>query len=123
VIDTQQEFRSAQEIHRDLMQRGEKVGLATVYRGLQRLAEAGDVDTVKTAEGESLYRRCATRHHHHHLVCRICGRAEEIDGPSVEAWTRTMGETYGFADITHEIELFGTCESCRARGPAGAGRP
>ncbi|WP_308808230.1 Fur family transcriptional regulator [Isoptericola cucumis] len=112
-IDDQEEFRSAQEIHRELQQRGEKVGLATVYRGLQRLAGTGDVDTVKTGEGENLYRRCATREHHHHLVCRVCGRAEEIDGPTVEEWARTTGEAYGFADITHEVELFGTCAACR----------
>jgi Fur family transcriptional regulator, ferric uptake regulator len=115
-IDDLTEFRSAQEIHRTLLDRGDKVGLATVYRGLQRLADAGELDTVRTGEGENLYRRCETRNHHHHLVCRVCGRAEEIDGPSVERWTRDVGAMYGFADITHQVELFGTCAACTASG-------
>jgi len=115
-IEGQGGFRSAQAIHHDLRARGDAVGLATVYRGLQALADAGVVDSLRTAEGESLYRRCARAEHHHHLVCRSCGRAEEIDGPSVESWARSVGGAHGFVDIEHVVELFGTCAECRARG-------
>ena len=52
------EFRSAQQIHAALEAEGTKVGLATVYRNLQTLAESGAVDQVRSAEGELLYRAC-----------------------------------------------------------------
>lgn len=114
LLDGLEEFRSAQQLHETLRERGSSVGLATVYRAVQMLSEHGDVDVLRTAEGESLYRRCVTRNHHHHLVCRSCGRTVEIDGPGAEAWAAQVGATHGFADISHTIELFGTCAECRA---------
>ena len=64
------DFRSAQQIFEDLHSQGHRVGLATVYRSLQGLAEDGRVDTLRSSDGESLYRSCTSNHHHHHLVCR-----------------------------------------------------
>ncbi|MEK8228596.1 Fur family transcriptional regulator [Oerskovia sp. M15] len=109
------DFRSAQQLHELLRARGDAVGLATVYRTLQTLADGGDVDVLRTEDGESLYRRCERREHHHHLVCRSCGKAVEIDGPTVETWASQVGAAHGFTDIQHTIELFGTCEACRAK--------
>ena len=107
------EFRSAQQLHEVLRARGDAVGLATVYRTLQALVDGGDVDVLRTDEGESLYRWCARREHHHHLVCRECGRTVEIDGPTVEAWAAMVGTDHGFSDIVHTVELWGTCQDCR----------
>jgi Fur family ferric uptake transcriptional regulator len=106
------DFRSAQEIHELLGRRGEAVGLATVYRTLQRLAEAGDVDQLRTEEGEAIYRRCSDTHHHH-LVCRSCGATVEVEGPAVERWTQAMAGEHGYADVSHTLEIFGTCPGCR----------
>lgn len=108
------DFRSAQEIHDLIAESGEKVGLATVYRTLAALADAGLVDMLRTEEGEAVYRRCSATHHHHHLVCRTCGATEEIEGPAVEDWAGAIGRAYGYADISHELELFGTCPKCAA---------
>lgn len=108
------EFRSAQEIHELVTSGGEKVGLATVYRTLAALAEAGLVDVLRTEEGESVYRRCAATHHHHHLVCRGCGATVEVEGPAVEAWTEAVGREHGYTAMSHELELFGTCPRCSA---------
>ncbi|GAA4729326.1 transcriptional repressor [Isoptericola chiayiensis] len=113
-LQVSDEFRSAQQLHELLRDRGDAVGLATVYRTLQALADGGDVDVLRTDDGEALYRRCARTEHHHHLVCRSCGRAVEIDGPTVEAWAAEVGSTHGFADIEHTVELWGTCAACRA---------
>ncbi|MHA7134167.1 Fur family transcriptional regulator [Oerskovia turbata] len=109
------DFRSAQQLHELLRARGDAVGLATVYRTLQTLAEGGHVDVLRTEEGESLYRKCERSEHHHHLVCRECGTAVEIDGPTVESWASQVGDAHGFTGITHTIELFGTCAECRAK--------
>ena len=107
-----EEFRSAQQVHEALRDRGQEVGLATVYRALQAMSDSGDVDVLRSADGESLYRRCSRREHHHHLVCRVCGTTVEIDGPGVEEWAARIAERYGFADIEHTMELTGTCRAC-----------
>lgn len=105
------DFRSAQQIHQLLLASGESVGLSTVYRTLQAMAEAGDLDVLKT-DDESLYRKCSARHHHH-LVCRICNRTEEVEGPAVERWADRMAAERGFSELSHTLEIFGTCASCR----------
>lgn len=105
------DFRSAQEIHELLGERGEAVGLATVYRTLQRLADAGEVDRLLNEDGEAIYRACS-RTHHHHLVCRGCGRTVEVEGPAVERWTRSIAAEHGFEQVSHTLEIFGTCPSC-----------
>ncbi|MEV6104902.1 Fur family transcriptional regulator [Streptomyces sp. NPDC051940] len=111
-LDEVDEFRSAQELHDMLRHRGESVGLTTVYRTLQSLAESGDVDVLRTTEGESVYRRCSTGEHHHHLVCRVCGKAVEVDGPAVETWAESIASQHGFVDVAHTVEIFGTCADC-----------
>ncbi|RMI33037.1 Fur family transcriptional regulator [Nocardia stercoris] len=108
------EFRSAQDLHDELRRRGEGIGLTTVYRTLQSLADAGLVDVLRTDTGESVYRQCSTGHHHH-LVCRHCGRTVEVEGPTVEAWAESVAAENGFTDISHTLEVFGTCASCPAR--------
>ena len=106
------DFRSAQDIHDLLRRNGENVGLSTVYRTLQALADSGEVDVLRTEDGEAIYRRCSTTHHHH-LVCRVCGRTVEVEGPTVERWTRTVAAAHGYADVSHTLEIFGTCAMCR----------
>ena len=105
-------FRSAQDLHDLLRHGGASVGLTTVYRHLQALADAGQVDVLRTDDGEAVYRRCPTVEHHHHLVCRTCGRSVEVDGPEVEAWASTVAASHGFTDVTHTVEVFGTCAAC-----------
>jgi Fur family transcriptional regulator, ferric uptake regulator len=112
VLGTFSDFRSAQEIHELLTRRGETVGLATVYRTLQRLADAGEVDVLRTEDGEAIYRRCSPAHHHH-LVCHTCGATVEVEGPAVERWTRSIAEEHGYADVSHTLEIFGVCAACR----------
>ncbi|GAA3387873.1 Fur family transcriptional regulator [Cryptosporangium minutisporangium] len=109
-----EEFRSAQELHELLRQRGDSVGLTTVYRTLQALADAEEIDVMRPPGGEHLYRRCSSGHHHH-LVCRACGRTVEVAGPTVESWANRVAAEHGFADVSHTLEIFGTCAECAAR--------
>lgn len=104
-------FRSAQQIHHLLREAGESVGLSTVYRTLQAMAEAGDLDVLMSGD-ESLYRKCSARHHHH-LVCRECNRTEEVEGPTVERWADRVAAEHGFTEVSHTLEIFGTCAACR----------
>ncbi|HYO41133.1 MAG TPA: transcriptional repressor [Nocardioidaceae bacterium] len=105
------DFRSAQEIHELLRRSAEQVGLTTVYRALQVLADNGEVDVLRSEGGEAMYRRCSSTHHHH-LVCRSCGRTVEVEGPTVETWTDRVAEDHGFTEVSHSIEIFGTCADC-----------
>jgi len=105
------EALSAQELHERL----DKVGLATVYRNLGRLAEDGEIDAIRRPNGETAYRACG-HGHHHHLICRECGKVVEVHDCTLGEWSRKIGAEYGFSGIEHQAELLGTCESCAAKG-------
>jgi Fur family transcriptional regulator, ferric uptake regulator len=111
ILSDRHEFRTAQQIHDDLRRHGERIGLTTVYRTLQLMTDAGDLDAIRTNDGETAYRRCSTGHHHH-LVCRVCGRTVEVSGPAVERWANAVAKQYGFREISHDLEIFGTCDTC-----------
>jgi Fur family ferric uptake transcriptional regulator len=106
------EFRSAQEIHAGLTAAGTSVGLATVYRNLQAMASDGELDVLRTSEGEALYRACATDAHHHHVVCRRCGLTVEVTGDAVERWAEAVAVEHGFSEIRHTLEIDGLCAEC-----------
>lgn len=105
-------FKTAQTLHAGLRAGGEGVGLTTVYRTLQALAEAGEVDVVRRDDGEAMYRLCGGRAHHHHIVCRSCGAAAELRAGAIEAWVEEATRRHGFSSVTHTAELFGLCADC-----------
>ena len=111
VLATISKFSSAQEVHSILISRGEKVGLATVYRTLQALAETGAIDVLRN-DGEALYRACSNDHHHH-LVCTGCNKTTEISAPEVEIWTEKIAREQGYLISGRTIEVFGLCKNCR----------
>lgn len=112
LLERSQVFLSAQQIHAELEEEGTKVGLATVYRNLQSLAEEDLVDTVRSDDGEALYRLCTNEGHHHHLVCRSCGKAVEIAGSLFENWVHDIASANGFTKVEHVAEFFGLCNDC-----------
>jgi Fur family ferric uptake transcriptional regulator len=106
-------FVSAQELHQALRDIGSAIGLATVYRTLNALADEGNVDAL-TREGENLYRACSPGHHHH-IICRECGLTKEIEATAVEAWAKAVAAEHGYADPQHIVDIFGTCGACQPR--------
>lgn len=108
-------FRSAKDIHGILMERGDKVGLTTVYRTLQALAGQKSVDVLHNENGEALYRLCSEEHHHH-LVCTDCGDTVEIGGGPVEEWAGELARRHGYKLTGHSAEIFGLCGECRDDG-------
>lgn len=105
-------FLTAQELHARLKRSGTKVGLTTVYRTLQMLAESGEVDVLHPGGSEAVYRSCDAAAHHHHLVCRDCRRSVEIESEELERWTDTVAHRHGFVAASHTLEIFGLCEDC-----------
>ena len=118
VFDSLEGFHSAQEVHARMRAAGDSIGLSTVYRAVQALVDDGELDSIRTDNGEAIYRRCSTTHHHH-LVCRSCGRTVEVEGPTVERWADRVAGEHGFVDVKHTLEIFGTCAAChRVAGSA-----
>lgn len=114
LLDESKGFRSAQDLHAELRDRGNAIGLTTVYRTLQSMADAGAVDVLRTDSGESIFRKCSDSHHHH-LVCRCCGFTVEVEEPGVESWAQRAAGAHGFTEVTHTVELFGLCAECADR--------
>lgn len=112
-------FLTAQEVFAQVRGRGHGIGLTTVYRHLNSLAEAGRADVVHRDDGESQFRLCgeavSDSRHHHHVVCRQCGRSVEVEGPAVEEWAERVATEAGYTDISHTVEVFGLCSRHRTR--------
>jgi Fur family ferric uptake transcriptional regulator len=107
------EFKSAQEIYSLLAKKKLKVGLATVYRTLQKMAEKQDIDAIKSIDGETLYRHCGQNDgHHHHLICNKCGLTITVEGPAIENWTDKVAKENGFSEVSHKVDIFGVCKNC-----------
>ena len=112
VLESTPEFVSAQELHQKLRSGGSTIGLATVYRTLNALAEEGSADAL-SIEGENLYRACSPGHHHH-LICRVCGATTEIEAGEVEAWAKSIAAEHGYGDPQHIVDIFGNCQICQS---------
>jgi Fur family ferric uptake transcriptional regulator len=105
---------TAQEIHARLRDRGERVGLATVYRTLAVLSEYTVVDALMHRPGEACYRLCGTDDHHHHLVCTECHRVVELGECDLEPWLAQLGAEHRFTVTAHSVEVAGLCAACAA---------
>ncbi len=112
-------FRSAQQIHSAITSTGRDVGLATVYRNLQRLGAQENVDVVLSSDGETLYRLCEESTHHHHLVCEQCGATEEVMTPQLEEAIDSLARQHGYSLRRHKVELYGLCPTCAAHSREG----
>ena len=108
-------FVTAQALHAQLLDAGERVGLATVYRTLHALAAAGLADTARDPDEGRLFRIRPGRgrpSHQHYLICRICHRSVTVTSPAVERWASALGRRHGFTGVRHVIEITGVCAAC-----------
>lgn len=103
---------TAQEIHARLGDKGQRIGLATVYRTLAALSEIGVIDALMHRPGELCYRLCGEGHHHH-LVCSQCHRVVELGDCELDDWLERLGDAHGFTVSAHTVEVTGTCAECQ----------
>lgn len=101
---------TAQDLHMELRQAGESIGLTTVYRTLTALSDAGFLDTF-ARDAEQAFRLCGDAHHHH-LVCETCNRVEEIAADEVERWVGEVATRRGYVVTGHRADIFGVCPRC-----------
>jgi Fur family ferric uptake transcriptional regulator len=102
---------TAQEIHESLRARGEKTGLATVYRTLGLLSREGVVDMLMHRRGEACYRLCSDDHHHH-LTCSECHQVIELAECELGPWLEKLAGAHGFTVTDHSVEVTGICSGC-----------
>ena len=102
----------AEELARSLTDSGKSVGIATVYRGLAALDEAGLISSIQFG-GRKRYER-ADKKHHDHLLCTECGVVEEFMQPEIEKLQLRVAESKRFKMTGHQLLIYGLCGECRA---------
>lgn len=101
----------AEELARALVEQGNRMGIATVYRGLAALEEEGLISSFQLADRKRYER--ATKDHHDHLICTSCGKIEEFINNRIENQQDLVAEEKGFAITGHQLLIFGICKNCQ----------
>jgi len=103
---------SAEEIYRLLLEQGEDVGVATIYRVLTQCEQASLVKRLQFEGGRSVF-ELKPDDHHDHIVCVRCGKVEEFHDQTIEARQREIADRAGFEIEDHSMVLYGLCADCR----------
>ncbi len=103
---------SAEDVYKALLEAGEEVGLATVYRVLTQFENAGLVARHHFEGGHSVF-ELEQGQHHDHLVCVKCGRVEEFVDETIEKRQRAIAEAAGYDITDHCLYIYGICPTCR----------
>jgi Fur family ferric uptake transcriptional regulator len=104
---------SAQEIFDTLRGEGRAVGIASVYRSVDLLADLGLVQRVDVGDGVARVQPMRPDgEHHHHLVCDDCGKVEAFHDERLEQTLATLGVRAGFDLAGHDVVLRGACRNC-----------
>jgi Fur family transcriptional regulator, ferric uptake regulator len=107
---------SAQELFDGLRGEGRTVGIASIYRVLEQLADLRLVHRVDFGHGITRFEAAHPGgQHHHHLVCAICGKVDTFDDPGLERALSRVAGTYGYALDDHDVVLHGACSDCALR--------
>lgn len=103
---------SAEDVYRILLESGDDIGLATVYRVLTQFEEAGLVIRHHFEGGHSVF-ELDHGEHHDHLVCVKCNRVEEFVDKMIEEQQQQVAKQAGFLITDHSLTLFGICKLCQ----------
>jgi Fur family transcriptional regulator, ferric uptake regulator len=104
---------SAEEVYKALLDAGDDVGLATVYRVLTQFEGAGLVTRHHFEGGQSVF-ELNQGGHHDHLVCVRCGKVVEFVEATIEARQDAIARRFGFSIEDHSLVIYGVCAECRA---------
>lgn len=99
----------AEELHRRVRADGHDIGLATIYRTLNLLTDAGLVEQKSFQDGRSVFEVASPDSHHDHLICTRCGKVIEFEEPEIEALQERIAEKFAMRLMSHRLDLFGTC--------------
>jgi Fur family ferric uptake transcriptional regulator len=107
---------TAEELHQRLVGEGEQVSMATVYRALRLLEDAGIVAGHDFADGQRRYERALKRDHHDHMVCVDCRTVIEFSDVEIERLQERAAKTHGFEIDEHNLTLYVRCREWREKG-------
>ena len=96
---------TAEEIYRHLVNHGEDIGLATVYRVLTQFAAAGLVLKHNFEGGQAVY-ELDHGQHHDHMVDLDTGKVTEFTSPEIEALQKQIAERHGYVLEEHSLVLY-----------------
>ena len=104
---------TAEDVYKALLERGEEIGLATVYRVLTQFVAAGLAEKHHFEGGQAVF-ELDRGNHHDHIVCEQCGRVEEFVDETIEKCQRQIAEKKGFEIGDHSLIIYGRCtrENC-----------
>lgn len=105
---------SAEDIYKALLESGEDVGLATVYRVLTQFEDAGLITRHHFEGGTSVF-ELNQGEHHDHILCVKCGRVEEFIDEVIEQRQRKIAEDAGFSMTDHALYIYGVCKDCQSK--------
>lgn len=105
---------SAEDIYSIVKAENPDIGLATVYRTLELLAEIGVLQKLNFGDGRSRYEFAEDEeHHHHHLICLCCGEVMEFTDDLLESLETTIAGKTDFKIIDHQLKFYGYCKKCQ----------
>jgi Fur family ferric uptake transcriptional regulator len=116
--DAEERHLTAEGVYRSLLDAGEEVGLATVYRVLTQFEQAGLVKRHHF-DGERAFFELDENKHHDHMVCMRCGRVEEFVNDEIERLQQEVAAAHNFKLTEHRMELYGLCADCQAEEGKG----
>ena len=109
---------SAEDVYKALLEQGEDVGLATVYRVLTQFESAGIVERHHFEGGHSVF-EISQGEHHDHIVCIMCNKVLEFNDDVIEAQQHKVAESLGFTLTDHALHLYGVCSAVECQERAG----
>lgn len=115
LVFTSQDHLSVEQIRRRLAERGQQVGLATIYRTLDLLVQSGLVRDHDFGQGYRRFEPMPAQTHHDHLICVRCGRVAEFAHERLERMLPIIADEYGFQPERHRVEIYGVCRDCQRR--------
>lgn len=102
---------TASELYDMVRKRLPRIGLGTVYRNLDLMAENGMI--LKLEVGGTQKRFDASTHTHYHIRCSNCGRVDDIDTPVLENLVKEAAESSSYKVLGHHVEFTGICPACQ----------
>ncbi|QPJ66336.1 MAG: transcriptional repressor [Candidatus Nitrohelix vancouverensis] len=111
-LQTQEHF-TAEQIHQIVLSHDSAIGIATVYRTMALLVEAGLAKEISQMGEKKMFESIYRKSHHDHLICTVCGRIVEFEHPLIEKYQREVCLAHDFLLNSHLMELRGICSSCR----------
>lgn len=110
--NSEKRHMSAEDVYKTLLESGDDVGLATVYRVLTQFEAAGLLDRHHFEEGHSVF-EIHESDHHDHILCTRCGRVDEFIDETIEQRQQAIADKTGYKLTDHSLYLYGICKQCQ----------